>query len=497
MSHRLPTQDRDRIQAIVGSGFGTMRFSEYVLLEIESGRGARAWLAQVLARDSVWTVRHLKPQRSERRLFTDEGQEAWSIAFTHRGLGLLGIEEDPQAPFPSEFKAGQADAARRLMLREAPHPWQWGDVEIAREDGGPEAVSILVVRMHDGEQARPHPLLDTSCLARHGLRLVRRIHGSPGSLKSAMQGGKPVRFIEEPFGFRDGMGQPRVEGLLDFRSDGRALEAGPSVPLGEFVLGHVNAYGEQAHCPAVKTAAGEPAGGSFGRNGSYLAVQQILQDVEAFRAFDEGNRASGNEPSVAEKMIGRRKNGCPLQEIPDALGPDDDFGYRMNDPDGMQCPLGAHVRRANPRDSVLVRGESRPEPGNLHRLLRRGRPYAIGDGRDDAGPAERPVEVGMFFIAVVADLARQFEFVKRAWIGNPTFGNLCGETDPLLGWGQGRHFTMPGQPGGSRVHGLPDLTRTQGGGYFFLPSLDTLQGIAQGRYTGPRERPGDHDGRTA
>ena len=133
---------------------------------------------------------------------------------------------------------------------------------------------------------------------------------------------------------------------------------------------------------------------------------------------------------------------------------------------------------------VLDAGELRPEPGNLHRLLRRGRPFASTGAADDRVPPAQPAaEVGMFFIAVVADLSRQFEFVKRAWIGNARFGNLCGEVDPLLGRASGRHFTMPGHPTGSRVHALPDLTRTQGGGYFFMPALGTLKRIAAGDYT--------------
>lgn len=471
------------MQALIGSGFRTMRFSEYVLLDIASAPEARAWLQQVLP--SIWTIDRLGPQRMHGMLFKDEGEEAWSIAFTHRGLARLGIVEDPQAPFPSEFRSGQADETRRQLLREDPAVcWEWGDVPVNTRRPSPHPVSILIVRTHDGTSPRSNPLLDTGHLAASGLRLVRRVHGSPESLKTEGSGASAVTFVEEPFGFRDGMGQPKVRGLQGFRSGGDALEDEATVPLGEFVLGHPNTYGEASHCPEVLTRDEVAPARSFGRNGCYLAVQHILQDVDAFRKFEQAHPATGNEPGVVEKMIGRRKDGRPLQVVPNALGPDGDFGFRMHDPHGFQCPIGAHIRRSNPRDSLLAASELRPEPGNLHRLLRRGRPFASSGAVDDREPPATPAaEVGMFFIAIVADLSRQFEFVKRAWIGNASFGGLCGEVDPLLGRSAGRHFTIPGQPTGSRVHSLPDLTRMQGGGYFFMPALGTLKRIAAGDYT--------------
>jgi len=481
----LSEADQKDIQALVGSGFGTMRYCEYVLLDIDDAAKARAWLDEVLRLKLVWTLGDLKPQKKQNILLKDANEEAWAMAFTYRGLTQLGIDEDPQVPFPSEFRWGQADETRRRLLCEDPAvDWRWGDVPVAQR-AATDVASLLVVRAHDGFAPRGHALLHTPSLAARGLRLVRRVHGNPQSLRTLPQpDGSVVTCVEEPFGFRDGMGQPKVAQLQSFRSKGAQLAAQATVPLGEFVLGHPNAYGEASHCPQVKTAPNVPADTPFGRNGSYLAVQQILQDVAAFRRFDAANPPTGNEASLVEKMMGRRKDGRPLQVTPRELGPDDDFGFRTNDAHGLQCPIGSHVRRANPRDALDEDTGDRPRSAHLHRLLRRSRPFASTGAVDDTVPADGTArEDGMFFIAIVADLSRQFEFVKRAWIGNPRFGNLCGEVDPLLGRSKGRHFTNPCQPIGARVHALPDLTQTQGGGYFFMPSLATLQRIAAGHYT--------------
>src|SRR5207237_396510 len=107
-------------------------------------------------------------------------------------------------------------------------------------------------------------------------------------------------------------------------------------------------------------------------------------DVEGFWAFlDEATRrADGTSDrqaavKLAAKMVGRWPGGAPLVLSPDvddpALAGANDFAYHDADPHGLRCPLGSHVRRANPRDSL------QPKPGTdasiavnkRHRLIRR------------------------------------------------------------------------------------------------------------------------------
>lgn len=477
----LAEEDRSDMQALIGSGLGSLTSSEYLLLRITSGPKARAWLQQALA--FVRRVSEIgnHPDDQLAAVPPDRKHEAWTIAFTFLGLQALGIAEDPEAPFPSEFRSGQADDHRRRLLREDPAvQWQWGDAPLASSPEGP--VSMLVARLYDARQAGANPLLEKQALADAGLEVVRQVHGPADHFERDPDTGR--LFLREPFGFRDGIGQPRLEGLRRARGAGQAPAGGPDpVPLGEFVLGHPNAYGELAHCPAAKLAPGANRAASpdaFGRNGCYLAVQQIVQHVDAFIAFEAHHARPGADPAevtVVEKMMGRRKEGQPLQAVP-APAAGDAFRFRVHDPHGLQCPIGSHIRRANPRDSMLEPGETSSQAENLHRLLRRGRPF-----RAPAGNGHDTAEVGMFFIAIVADISRQFEFVKRVWLGNPRFGNLDGEVDPLLGRSAGRRFTIPCQPVGTKVDALPDLTTTRGGGYFFMPAYGTLQRIARGDYT--------------
>ena len=104
-------------------------------------------------------------------------------------------------------------------------------------------------------------------------------------------------------------------------------------------------------------------------------------DVALFRRFMEeaGANYPGGPGLLAAKIVGRWPDGTPLSLSPDRPDPAvagnpervNDFRY-ADDPDGVRCPLGAHVRRTNPRDNDGMFGG---KLSNRHRIMRRGRPY--------------------------------------------------------------------------------------------------------------------------
>ena len=94
---------------------------------------------------------------------------------------------------------------------------------------------------------------------------------------------------------------------------------------------------------------------------------------------------------------------------------------------------------------------------------------------------------GLFFIAINADLDRQFEFVQQRWVGNPRFADLAGENDPIMGGPGANAFTVQGPAAGQRTTDIPPFTEMVGGGYFFLPGLTALRFLAK---QGPGEMPG-------
>ncbi len=269
------------------------------------------------------------------------------------------------------------------------------------------------------------------------------------------------------------------------------------MPAGEFVLGYRNGYRQLTDRPLLPTSAdprqllpSDPGGSGqadLGRNGTYLVLRQLEQDVDGFWRYvaEATRRPDGSDDRCAQdalagKLVGRWRSGAPLVKAPyrddPALAEDNDFGYHHTDPLGLACPLGAHIRRANPRDSLD------PQPGtdasllvnSLHRLLRRGRSYGPVGGAPEGA-------TGLYFICLAANLARQFEFVQHTWLNDPTFNRLYDDSDPLVGSRQsrGRTFTVPALPVRRRYRGLPQFVRTRGGAYFFLPGISALRYLQQ------------------
>lgn len=193
-------------------------------------------------------------------------------------------------------------------------------------------------------------------------------------------------------------------------------------------------------------------------------------------------------------MVGRWPSGTSLVQSPDQDDPNvidkNDFVYHHLDAQGFRCPLGAHVRRSNPRDSLD------PAPGTersiavnkTHRLLRRGRTYG-----EPIRPLFEPEAIlnsstsgerGIHFICINANISRQFEFIQHTWINNPKFDGLYEETDPLVGDLHPREltttdtFTEPAIPIRKRTKGLQQFVVVRGGAYFFLPGIKAIRYLA-------------------
>ena len=148
------------------------------------------------------------------------------------------------------------------------------------------------------------------------------------------------------------------------------------------------------------------------------------------------------------------------------------FSY-ATDGDGMRCPVGAHVRRANPRDSLPFEGKL----VNRHRLVRRGIPYGdpLPHGADDDGK-----DRGVIFMCLQASIARQFEFIQSQWMNRGNAFTLGEDQDVLVGPqdGPGPHkLTVPGNPP-FFVGPLQRAVTVKGGEYFFVPGVNGLEFLA-------------------
>lgn len=479
------------IQGIVRRGYGNLPAACYLLISIQDTDKAIPWLREL---SEQLTFADLKPH-----------EQAINLAMTHNGLSRLNLAPSILNSFSDEFRSGMNTIHKQNILGDkeenAPDHWLWG---------GPttETVDLLLMcYAKDKKSLKNYATHLQSGLSSNGMSLLEKLDSE------TLVDGK------EHFGFRDSIGQPFID-EFDTKKASSHRRNTNSVPLGEILLGYPNGYKRYTQRPLV-SAAQDPQNildisaenheqRDLGLNGTYLVFRQLYQDVPKFwktlKTLAQQSQAGLHPDSdlnnhqgaifLASKMVGRWPSGTALVQSPEnddlSITDRDNFNYHESDQDGLKCPLGAHIRRTHPRDSL------EPEPGseksiefsNRHRLLRRGRAYgkpfdpSMNPSRflEDIDKENVPVARGLHFICLNANIGRQFEFVQHTWANNPNFNGLYQDPDPIIGSRtvnglNADQFTIQKQPSRCQLDNLPAFIQTRGGAYFFLPSRRALSYI--------------------
>ena len=142
----------------------------------------------------------------------------------------------------------------------------------------------------------------------------------------------------------------------------------------------------------------------------------------------------------------------------------------------MKCPLGAHIRRSNPRDALGFAGNQ----SLRHRMIRRGMPY--GEPLPEGVLSDDGAQRGLCFVSFQASIARQFEGVQVPWLNDGNIFGVGHDSDYLLGDASGEargKMTIQG-PVPFLLSPQEAFVTTRGGAYLFVPGLRALQAIADG-----------------
>jgi Dyp-type peroxidase family len=455
---------RHDIQGNILRGHARHLHAAYLLTRIDDPGRARALLTRLVDEDRI----------ASERDWSDPPQTRLNVAFTHPGLLRLGVDETSFTRF-ADFREGmQARARVELGDLGANDPDRW-DPALTQE------VHLLLT------------VLGLTCDARDDATaaLVSELRDA-GVTVVHDQRADMLPVGREHFGFRDGFSQPALNGVSEDRRSRRGegvqrrrlrltCDEWREVKVGEFLLGHEDEDG-------VVPGGRDP----YLVNGTFMVWRKLEQHVDV---FDRWLTAHGGDDAAARdtlraKILGRWPSGDSLvrqpesgsyrQPIADADDGADaqrrhdleinDFTY-AGDPAGVRCPLGAHVRRSNPRDALGFRTERT----RRNRIIRRGLPYVDGD-----------TTRGLIFVCFNASISRQFEQIQGNWLmGGDTFG-LGTERDFLTAG------LDPGQPTarmtiqGDRGRPPSFITRSEqfvtvrGGHYLFVPGLAALRKIARG-----------------
>jgi Dyp-type peroxidase family len=441
------TVDLDDLQGNVLAGYG-FEHARYVGLAIDDPGAGRTLLA-ALAADVMPAAPWPEGAKPD---------VAVNVAIAYAGLRALGVAPDALAAFPQPLREGMAARAGLLGDTGASAPEHW---EPGLRGGELHALVSVTARTAGALRAHDLPLGE-------GVRVVWDQHAA------ALPGGR------EHFGFADGFAQPAIRDPIAGPSRGHGT-VHPNgrwrdVEPGEFVLGQPNEDGDPAPAP----------GGPLGRNGTYMVLRKLHQDVALFNAYLRD--AAGGDPALEEllaaKVVGRWRDGTPLALSPDRPDPAiagdrdriNDFRY-AGDEAGLRCPLGAHVRRTNPRDAFVGDGRLTAR----HRIVRRGMPYGPPPADRYAGDG---VDRGLIFVCFQASLERQFETIQRLWVMDGDAFCVGDDRDLLLAEEdpEGK-MTIPGDPP-RFLSPYRSFVTTRGGEYLFVPGRSALRLLAQGEAAG-------------
>jgi len=519
------------IQGGILTAYGRLGFpfGRFALVCVHDAAGGREFVEKL--RNRVTTAVRW-PSRKENiapgRLVIERPPVTWNLAFTFRGLAALGVPTRTLRGMPDEFMDSMAGRCKIIGDATEENPLAGWDRVWDPAGRGRDVHILILLNAQMGEDGRPLPELDQAqadvakfCAESEGR--VELLAGHRGADEhwqqlEALRDSNGLPCAKEHFGFTDAISDPVFEGQYPkLQENERAVGSGASdgagnwrpLAAGEFLLGWPD---EAQEIPGAAMPL------DFSRNGTFIAYRKLHQDVAGFKAWIDKTAAGLQQAwklphfeaardTLLAKMAGRWLDGVPLEVAPDWYSwqtfndeckPKDghvvrddsararalvDFGYR-DDRDGLKCPLGAHIRRSNTRDTLdplgdKPKGSSRMGSAlnNRRRILRRGLPYGHADNEDG--------EHGIVMLVVCASLQRQFEFVQQQWLNYGLDADSGNDGCPLVGnHPKDAKFVIPAHPAAAVppfiATGLEQWVQTRGGDYFFVPSMTALRMIGMG-----------------
>jgi Dyp-type peroxidase family len=420
---------------------------------------ARAWFAGLI--DHVTTAQEWAPGVKP--------VTTLNVAVTAQGLRRLGASEAVVGSFSKEFREGIVSRAELLgdTGRSDPATWEKG------LGTGDAHVLLTINAMAPADRERALGKMKEAMDAAGGLSIVFQED------TQLLDGSR------EHFGYADGFAQPAIAGTSDDKARGGGIPLADgqwrALAPGEFILGYPD---EDTLVDPQKRLPNAPAN-PLGRGGTYMVWRKLYQDVALWRRTMRDAAElyeDGDEHKLSAKAVGRWANGAPLEHYPDAAPADydpkaaadvNDFRYEK-DLAGMKCPVGAHIRRSNPRDALGFEGHL----SFRHRMIRRGMPY--GEPLPEDVTRDDGADRGLVFVSFQASISRQFEGVQVQWLNAGNIFGLGHDKDFILGdpVGTGK-MTIQGDP---PFFLTPQevFVRTRGGEYLFVPGMTGLAAIADG-----------------
>ncbi|HEX5261889.1 MAG TPA: hypothetical protein VFW13_00065 [Phenylobacterium sp.] len=499
-----PALDALDIQGNIVPGFHRNQ-QLFVALQADEPKTLKAGLR--LLEKHVTCLSTTLSHRAARKLAFRAGQapptrdDLWlNIGLGSAALQSLGVN----APHDRDlaFQAGMipsrtGDCSADTLADGSPnlaHPKHW-------RVGGPNArIDLLCIFAADADiEAASAPLL--AVLRAAGLRVIYQ------ELAALLDNGV------EHFGFVDGISQPGPMGTVVVDGAVQPVTTRYGVPTLDG-----RDYGKPGQMlvdPAQFVFAPHEAPDL--RNGSYLVLRRLTQDVVGFYSETDTLAATLTgqlaQPITGDQLrariVGRWPSGQPLMRaVPDPMVPENQMalnhfrfgvvapaivlsdGERISastaDPDpnrGLLCPIWAHIRKVNPRDQPTDKGG--PDDTASFQMLRRGIPFGPPYLHETRSAPQNQLERGLMFVAYQTNISTQFETLNHDWM-NGRKGPAPGGFDLLVGQNlingldgpKSADFNQPAPSPSVIVQTMAQWVTPTGGAYLFAPGLAALHKMA-------------------
>jgi Dyp-type peroxidase family len=399
-----------------------------------------------------------------------------NVAITWPGMIALEIKQRvPNISFKSfgAFMEGAAARAKLVGDTGPSGPENW--IDAFQKGAGHVMVTLHAI----GPDAMKSYTDHLAALFAEG-GAFREIWRTDGMALIEMQNGQPTPTSRVHFGYIDGISMTTVRGGPEKYHPDHQQPCEPWL----FVL----------QDDAENYLVPEPR--ELGLNGSFAVFKKIETDVVGFEKFLQSNKDKIDPELLAAKICGRWRNGVPLALSPDTdsppggITPDQLNNYEYvnadgsGDPKGLRCPVGAHMRRINPRGQPIT-GQNQPGgSNNTHRITRRGMPY--GPAYDPTKPYDG-IERGLLGYFINSSIENQYEFVLSQWVNESEFAGAVRlnpkSKDPMIGTQDPAEsiFVIPQANGAPpiKITGFSTFVTTKAAAYCFLPSITAIKFISK------------------
>ncbi|KAF8872878.1 hypothetical protein BD779DRAFT_1571573 [Infundibulicybe gibba] len=400
-----------------------------------------------------------------------------NVSFSATGLAQLGIMDDLH---DESFHKGQKVDAEELGdpgVKTTPVYIPNWDHEFQSDIHG-----VFLITSHSDDKADEFiKRLDAAFSRGVGRSSIRQVLLFRGNFRP------PPDQLNEHFGYRDGISQTQIKDVTYSDTEPMKFPGSPTADMGVIVMGY----------EGDEDVSNRPA---WTKDGSFMVFRKLKTFVPEFRRFliDEGRKVFPNLPPeqasnlYGARLFGRWKSGTPI-----VLSPDEDRPEIAADPEQVNnfdysglkgqsvCPFAAHTRKSNPREGTAE--EQR------HMIRRQSIAYGP-ELMDDELQQEKTLEDrGLILVCYQSSIVRGFKYIQQSSYNNP---NYPAGDKPAPGYdainGQ-TGLEQSAQPVHRFISGMDPTAQTKtttfpiqfiesnGGEYFFVPSISALKDIAADR----------------